>query len=149
MTEPAPEASQLTGVLYVSSASGPMTTASLAGLLAVSRDCNRAAGVSGLLLYRSGNFMQYLEGPPDAIAQTKARIYRDPRHNGIITIAELTVSKRRFANWAMGFADCDHPSVRAMDGYSRFLDECFRNKPAPGGADYALRMLEHFRDNMR
>lgn len=149
MTESAQQDAHLLGVLYVSSAAGPMPSGALAEILTVSRDRNQSDGVSGLLLYRSGNFMQYLEGPREAVVRTKARIYRDPRHGGIITVAELPTTARRFAGWSMGFANCDDPAIRAMDGFSRFLDLDFRGEAVAGAADYALRMLEHFRDKMR
>ncbi len=47
---------------YVSSAVRPFAEDELADLLAVSRQNNARLGITGMLLYKDGNFMQVLEG---------------------------------------------------------------------------------------
>ncbi len=49
-------------LVYVSSAVVPFTPAALVDLLATSHKNNSKSAVSGMLLYKDGNFMQALEG---------------------------------------------------------------------------------------
>ena len=49
-------------LVYVSSAVRPFSKSELVELLNVTRDNNSRLGVTGMLLYRDGNFMQVLEG---------------------------------------------------------------------------------------
>jgi hypothetical protein len=60
MTDP----ETLQALTCVSSARGPMTGAGLQNLLQRARANNRREGVTGVLLYADGNFMQYIERQP-------------------------------------------------------------------------------------
>ena len=51
-----------------------VVNAELRRILTSSRARNKAAGVTGALLYNSGNFAQVLEGPLDAVESTFERI---------------------------------------------------------------------------
>ncbi|WP_085317476.1 BLUF domain-containing protein [Derxia lacustris] len=94
-------------VLYVSSATQPMTEADIAALLVQSRDRNAQLGITGLLLYRDGNFMQAIEGPSDAIVAVYGSICRDPRHTNVITLIDTPVPTRSFAAWSLGLIHLD------------------------------------------
>ncbi|MEQ9190243.1 MAG: BLUF domain-containing protein [Alphaproteobacteria bacterium] len=54
-------------ILYTSNALRQMDMADLGRIEQVSVRNNRAAGVTGLLLYVGGNFLQYLEGSQAAV----------------------------------------------------------------------------------
>jgi hypothetical protein len=49
-------------LVYVSSATKPFSPDELSELLAQARVDNAALGITGMLLYSNGNFMQVLEG---------------------------------------------------------------------------------------
>jgi hypothetical protein len=49
-------------IVYVSSALKPFSKTDLLTLLEKSRENNTSLGISGMLLYKDGNFMQVLEG---------------------------------------------------------------------------------------
>lgn len=98
-----PAAEWLFSIVYASAATGTFTEADLAVLLAVSRLNNQASGLTGVLLYRSGQFMQALEGPEHTVRATLATIAADPRHTGIWTLHEATIPHRHFGTWAMGY----------------------------------------------
>lgn len=89
--------------VYVSAARHPFTPAELDALLEQSRANNRRDGVSGMLLYRDGDFLQVLEGPEEAVRRTYERIARDPRHVGVIVLDESEITQRSFGDWSMGF----------------------------------------------
>ena len=88
--------------MYESSATEGFGAADLAALLTQARARNRAFGVTGMLLTESGWFLQALEGPELIVKNLMASIKRDPRHAHVRVLAEETVQRRRFPDWAMG-----------------------------------------------
>ncbi len=98
----------LQALAYVSSARSLLSEPALAQLLERSRARNAAVGVSGLLLYCGGNFMQYLEGPDEPLQSIYADILADPRHHGVIEILREPVRQRAFAGWSMAYVRTHH-----------------------------------------
>ncbi len=94
---------QLEQLLYVSSATRELSDAELAGILESSVRNNDREGLTGLLLYSAGSFMQALEGEISAVEATYARILRDPRHHGSIVLHRENIQAREFPNWSMAF----------------------------------------------
>ena len=50
------------------------------------------------------------------------KIYRDPRHRGVITLLQGFSEKRQFEDWEMGFRELNSPEVRGHLGYSEFMN---------------------------
>jgi hypothetical protein len=136
--------SEFSNILYVSTASELMTPQELAGMLRAARQRNQENGITGLLLYRGGNFLQYFEGPPEAVATLHARIRRDPRHYGVITVHEGQIAARQFPAWSMGFDDLNGVDAERLDGFSDFLRTGFRDQTVLRDLPFMLRFLEHF-----
>jgi len=67
----------LHSVLYVSTAQVLFTAPRMEELLAKSRTSNARQQITGLLLYRDGAFMQFLEGPEGAVERLFRRIKAD------------------------------------------------------------------------
>jgi hypothetical protein len=65
-------------------------------LLETCRKNNAALGVTGMLLYKDGNFRQVLEGDEGAMRGLYERIAADPRHNGEISLQEGFAEERQF-----------------------------------------------------
>ncbi|PQA86631.1 BLUF domain-containing protein [Hyphococcus luteus] len=74
----------------------------LKDILAVSRRNNARNGLTGLLLFAEGNFIQALEGPGEALKATYERILKDPRHKLIIELYRAPIERRNFPDWSMG-----------------------------------------------
>jgi hypothetical protein len=73
----------------------------LSGILLDARRENVRNEVTGALVCRSDIYIQWLEGPEEAVKSTIERITRDDRHVEVkIHVAE-TVSERVFGDWAM------------------------------------------------
>jgi hypothetical protein len=109
-------------LVYVSVAAESVAKDELLDILSKSRTANAEAGITGMLLYKDGNFMQVLEGEEDAVRALYARIRRDPRHLGIVTVVEGQRERRCFGDWSMGFQDLSAPEAREVPGYSEFLN---------------------------
>jgi len=109
-------------LVYVSSAVKPFSKSELVELLAQARRKNTRLGVTGLLLYRDGNFMQALEGEDKTVLALSDTIAADRRHKGLITLYKAPISERQFRDWAMGFHDLRSTEVSKIPGFSDFLN---------------------------
>jgi hypothetical protein len=109
-------------IVYVSAAVTWFSPTELRALLESSRASNERAGITGMLLYKDGNFMQALEGDEAAVCALQQRIERDRRHHGMLTICSGQAEARQFAQWSMAFVDLGEPAGELPAGYSRFLD---------------------------
>ncbi|HEX7637239.1 MAG TPA: BLUF domain-containing protein [Burkholderiaceae bacterium] len=91
-------------IAYVSSSAWSLSDDDLRSIVAESRGRNVESGVTGVLLYCDGNFMQYLEGPDEALLPTYQRIRASTRHHRLNELINQPVSGREFGDWALGFA---------------------------------------------
>jgi hypothetical protein len=71
-------------------------------ILHQSRDHNPGTGVTGVLCYGGGIFLQAIEGGRMAISALYGHIQRDPRHKDVMLLQYEEISERRFAGWTMG-----------------------------------------------
>jgi hypothetical protein len=95
----------LHALVYVSSATRLLSTVELNQLLAAARVRNAQEGVTGVLLYSHGNFMQYLEGPAAGMRHVYDIIKADAKHAAIIELLREPIRSREFSEWSMGFRD--------------------------------------------
>jgi len=77
--------------------------ASVADILARSRENNLRDGITGALMFNAGCFAQVLEGPLEQIEAAFERIQQDDRHGDVSLLAVEEIPARNFPNWAMGF----------------------------------------------
>jgi hypothetical protein len=129
--------------VYVSSAVLLFSDEDLKNLLEVSRRRNQECGVTGLLLYVRGNFIQLLEGRQEDVLATRARIEADKRHRGIVPLLEGWSEKREFPDWSMGFELVREEDRATLPGLSDFLE---RNSDPSAQQSGALKLLEFFRE---
>ncbi len=130
---------------YASVAVTPFASAELQELLLTSRRNNMQLGITGMLLYKDGEFMQVLEGEQAAVQALYARIARDPRHQRATTILEGPTDARHFPDWSMGFRDLEDPAVAALPGYSPLLDTPLDIDALVRNAPLYQRLLQSFR----
>lgn len=128
-------------VLYRSRATIPPTAADLQRLLAHAREWNAEAGITGLLLYRDGRYVQVLEGPEAAMRAVYARIRHDPRHTQVVTVSEGLAPARRFPDWRMALGHVAQPVVARLLG-AVLAEEPFHGVPIDEPLLYQL--LEAF-----
>lgn len=92
----------LVRLLYASRAKVAITDQEMASILRKSREHNPVEGITGLLCYTDGIFMQMLEGGRDAINGRYNTIVRDDRHHDVILLSYEEIAEREFSGWAMG-----------------------------------------------
>ena len=143
-------------VVYISMVSGDEPTrADLRALLATSVRRNRALGVTGMLLYAHGGFMQLLEGEEEAVKALFDRVRRDDRHRRVTVLVQGPVAERTFADWAMAYRcledeaaadepaqDDGLPAELATLFHKGFDESRLRARPS-----VALELLRHYSRN--
>ncbi len=92
----------LVRLLYASRAAAPIDQDGLLAILRQSKANNPALGVTGLLCYSSGTFIQALEGGRAAVNKLYLKIAADTRHTDVVLLSYEEIGERRFAGWAMG-----------------------------------------------
>ena len=92
-------------LLYRSHATQGLRPEDLGWLLEHAQAYNQPAGITGLLCYSEGLFVQLLEGSAEALAGVYAKIQRDPRHYGVTLLRTGTAAQRCFAQWSMAFTE--------------------------------------------
>ena len=137
-------------LIYGSSAVHDMTESELLDLLTTSKANNDALGITGMLLYKGGNFLQVLEGEKEAVEALYRKIQADKRHRGVMTIFRRPLKERVFGDWKMGFANLDTIDPETMpDGFSNFMSQSIDADAFSDEPSYAYVFLEGFRDLMR
>lgn len=107
-------------LIYVSSAIADLGAAELTGILESARAQNRANGVTGVLLYHDGTFIQVLEGRAQDVDATFARILRAGQHDGVLVLSQSEVPDRLFDGWHMAFARPDRFVTAGEDAVMPF-----------------------------
>ena len=92
----------LVRLLYASRAVNGFSTDELNVILKRSRAHNPEHGVTGVLCYADGVFMQVLEGGRDAVNALYKQIVVDPRHGDVVILKYQEIGERQFAGWSMG-----------------------------------------------
>ena len=141
--------SPLFQLVYMSSATEAFTKDQLRELLKGSHRRNARAGITGLLLYKDGNFMQVLEGEEAAVKQLFARIKRDARHHDIITLLQHSIPERQFPDASMAFRDLNSAESKAIPGYSEFLNTPLDGELMAKDLPRCQRLLLLFKKNIR
>ncbi len=91
----------LVRLLYASRAVDTSSEA-IESILHQSRDHNPSTGVTGVLCYGGGIFLQALEGGRMPINALYGHIQRDSRHKDVVLLQYEEISERRFSGWTMG-----------------------------------------------
>jgi hypothetical protein len=92
----------LVRLLYASRAVDPQSSDATDGILAKSRSHNSTCGITGILCYGGGIFLQALEGGRMAVNDLYKHILNDPRHKDVVLLSYEEISERRFSGWTMG-----------------------------------------------
>ena len=127
-------------LIYFSSATRKMSTCELDSLLSQSRRNNLRDGLTGLLLYGDGSFMQLLEGSEEAVGRTYQRIVDDPRHRHLTKVDDTASDARHFGDWSMGYRRlCPGDGLEGFVQLRRSVLEDSRYRSADGLPDYMVR----------
>jgi len=69
---------------------------------AQSREHNPSTGITGILCYGGGIFLQAIEGGRSQVSDLFGHIQRDARHKDVVLLQFEEIPERRFGGWSMG-----------------------------------------------
>ena len=99
-------------VIYISTKAQNFLQSDLGDLVEYGTKRNAADNITGCLVFNGMNFMQLIEGADDAIDACMARIAKDDRHSGVVTIRERECEARECPEWGMvGLAVSKKPTA--------------------------------------
>jgi Sensors of blue-light using FAD len=88
--------------LYASRATKPDEPIALDAILKQSRKNNARHGITGMLCFSNGVFVQVVEGGRAEVSRLMNAIIRDERNIDVEILSFEEISERRFGNWNMG-----------------------------------------------
>ena len=89
-------------LVYCSRAAPGMDDESISRIIAAAMYHNPRFGITGLLVFGSGIFFQWLEGPRDNVTSLLKIITADPRHTDVVVLREENeIRDRLFPDWGM------------------------------------------------
>ena len=112
----------LVRLLYVSRALDPDASAATDAILAVAREHNMANGITGILCYGGGIYLQAIEGGRNAVNELYGHIQRDARHKDVILLHYEEIEERRFGSWTMGQVNLTRLNTSIVLKYSETHD---------------------------
>ena len=108
----------LVRLMYASRAADSVNQNELVAILKKSKANNLELGVTGLLCFSAGIFLQVLEGGRTPVSALYNRIVTDPRHHDVVLLSYEEVDERRFAGWSMGRANLSRLNPALVMKYS-------------------------------
>ncbi len=104
--------------LYASRAVELLAPHALEGILEKSRKNNPPRGITGLLCYSNGTFVQVLEGGRETVSTLLGILFTDNRHTSLQLLHFEEIAERHFGNWNMGKVNIDSVNSTALLKFS-------------------------------
>ena len=108
----------LVRLMYASRAVDSVNQNELVTILRQSTANNPGVGVTGVLCFAAGIFLQVLEGGRSQVSALYNKIARDPRHHDVVLLSFEEVDERSFAGWSMGRANLSRLNPALVMKYS-------------------------------
>ena len=132
-------------ISYISSATEPMSKQDLLALLQECRENNAGCGVTGMLLYGSGTFLQVLEGDEKVVDDLIDQIRKDPRHTNLQMLSRKAIQRRQYSDWSMGFKRVSDRELQDVEGLRDFGEENFNPDYLAQHSEVVQSLMNHFR----
>lgn len=88
--------------VYCSRAADGVDETEVGRLVKLAQRNNLARGITGVLVFGSGVFFQWIEGPAADIQKLIANLHSDPRHYDIVSLSQSEERRERlYPNWEM------------------------------------------------
>ena len=102
--------------VYCSRAADGVDDAEVSRLIDSAQRHNLAYGITGLLVFGSGIFFQWIEGPAAEVRKLMANLHGDPRHYDIVSLDQSEEKRERlYPNWKMERVSADDIRSSAED----------------------------------
>jgi hypothetical protein len=128
----------LVRLLYASTLKAPNEPGVIDSILAQSRAHNPALGITGILVYSEGVFLQALEGGRKQVSELYGHITRDTRHTDVVLLHFQEITERRYGGWTMGQVNLAKVNTSVLLKYS----ETAELNPYSVSGEVSLALLE-------
>jgi hypothetical protein len=127
-------------IVYCSQAAQHMDKEALEKIIATAKRHNPRFGITGLLVFGSGIFFQWLEGPRDNVTSLFKMISADTRHFDVVLLTkEDEFRERLFPNWDM--------ELVAAEDISAVLEDAMHEASDPKQKSTLSQMLQELHKN--
>lgn len=135
-------------MVYISLESRRLTRADIHDILHSSRQGNQARGITGVLMFYDGLFLQVLEGEDEVVDGLISQLRADSRHQDIRILLDETITQRHFPDWSMALVDM--ADLPAEDRWLyRHLDRPLPELESAQLADRIRRLVTSFQAMVR
>lgn len=131
-------------IVYISAASRYFAQPEIQAMLERARFKNSKIGITGMLLYKDGNFLQALEGEEEVVTKLAETIQNDPRHTGFVVLMRGTVERRLFPESPMGFHDLAAEPLTSTPSDTDFIDSPLTRATFSLDPNRCMKLLSHF-----
>ena len=133
------------GIKHIIYTSRPLDSdnSDIENILISSERNNPKSEVTGLLIFGSKIYLQFLEGPENSVDATFNRIKSDKRHNEIRILKESKSDRRLFTSWTMRPQDLELMMWTAEDIESGLVEK-FNSKQALNVFENLSREFDQF-----
>jgi len=107
----------LVRLLYASRAVDTSAEA-IDAILSQSRQSNPLCGITGILCYGGGIFLQAIEGGRMPVSELYGHIQKDLRHKDVVLLHYEEIAERRFGGWTMGQVNMSRINVSILLKYA-------------------------------
>ena len=111
----------LVRLIYASRAADT-SAAAIEAILTQAREHNPATGITGVLCYGGGVFLQAIEGGRSQVSALFGHIQRDPRHQDVELLHYEEIDERRFGGWTMGQVNLSRINHAIVLKYSETIE---------------------------
>ncbi len=111
----------LVRLIYASRAADASAQA-IEAILTQAREHNPATGITGVLCYGGGVFLQAIEGGRSQVSALFGHIQRDARHQDVELLHYEEIDERRFGGWTMGQVNLSRINHAIVLKYSETIE---------------------------
>ncbi|MEM7547359.1 MAG: BLUF domain-containing protein [Pseudomonadota bacterium] len=135
-------------LVYISSSIDRDPHPVMPDVLSKARANNEANGITGVLLFSGGTFLQVLEGAQEMVERTFRRISADSRHKRVMVLIDHEIEERVFERWSMGWKqlNADDPLSSQI---KRVIDERDIEKRDNANSAVVDTLIQSFLTNYR
>lgn len=134
-------------LVYVSTATNPLELNDIHAIERVAIINNEKAGLTGVLTYCDGKFMQFLEGQISDVEQIFAAIKKDPRHHSIDVLRLDFIPERQFTDWHMKYTDVSEIHEKHGPVYYKIFNTQVDTLSVSLKAEESIAMLVAFKNS--
>ena len=111
--------------IYTSTPRKPISVEALNEIVSHSKSKNTELGITGILLGIENKYLQYIEGPEEAVKNLIKKIKMDSRHYDMVQWVTGFTKERSFEKWSMAswmLSKTELESLTAQEDFQNFLN---------------------------